>query len=78
MTCEGRAKGNQSRQQLCSSRLVRSEQAVRAGGLGEKEEHTRADESLATKLENQQLGIANNCMSLGSEEEDTFCQTAPS
>lgn len=54
-----------------------SEQAGRAGGLGGKEEHTRADESLATKLENKQLGVANNCMQSGSGEEETLSVKLP-
>lgn len=75
--CEGRAKGDQTRQEICSRRLVSKWASRESWWLGGEEERTRADEWLATKLENKQVGIANNCTPSGKwRGRDIFCQAA--
>lgn len=76
MAREGQAKGDQTRQQICSRRLM-SKRASRASWWpGGEEERTRAGESGATELKNKQLGIANNSTPPGEwRGREIFCQT---
>lgn len=77
MACEGWAKGDQTRQQICSCQLVSKWASRESWWLGGKEKRTRADEWLATKLENKQLGIANNCMPSGKWRGRDFLPNHP-